>query len=80
MPSVAASLIERLPEDGNPQRPAEEIYAQNVLFAAYVGTWVMYMSYLNLGNLTDFFYCPSPVLGGADTVSKKNDNIVYDNH
>ena len=36
--SVAASLIERLPDDGDPQRPMEEIIAQDVLFAAYVGT------------------------------------------
>ena len=39
MPSVAASLIERLPVDGDPQRLTEEKYAQNVLFAAYVGMW-----------------------------------------
>ena len=39
MPSVAASLIERLPDDGDPRRPMEEILAQDVLFAAYVGTW-----------------------------------------
>ena len=38
-PSVAASLIERLPDDGDPQRPMEEMFAQDVLFAAYVGTW-----------------------------------------
>ena len=38
MPSVAASLIERLPDDGDPQRPTEEILAQDVLFATYVGT------------------------------------------
>jgi hypothetical protein len=38
-PSVAASLIQRLPDDGDPQRPMEEIIAQDVLIAAYVGTW-----------------------------------------
>ena len=38
-PSVAASLIERLPVDGDPQRIMEENFAQNVLFAAYVGMW-----------------------------------------
>ena len=38
-PSVAASLIERLPNYSDPQRPMEEMFAQNVLFAAYVGTW-----------------------------------------
>ena len=38
-PSVAVSLIERLPADGDPQRHMEEIFAQNVLFAAYIGTW-----------------------------------------
>ena len=38
-PSVAASLIQRLPDDGDPQRPVEEIIAQDVLIAAYVGMW-----------------------------------------
>ena len=38
-PSVAGSLIERLPVDSDPQRLMEEKIAQNVLFAAYVGMW-----------------------------------------
>jgi hypothetical protein len=36
-PSVAASLIERLPDEDDPQRPMEERLAQDVAFAAYVG-------------------------------------------
>jgi hypothetical protein len=39
MPSVAASLIERLPEEGDPQRSEEERIAKNVGFIAYGGTW-----------------------------------------
>ena len=38
-PSVAASLIERLPEEGNPQRSREERVAKNVLYITYAGTW-----------------------------------------
>jgi hypothetical protein len=36
-PSVATSLIERLPDEGDPKRPMEEKLAQGVLFAAYTG-------------------------------------------
>ena len=39
MPSIAASLIERLPDEGDPQRSREEITARNVVFTAYGGTW-----------------------------------------
>ena len=38
-PSVAASLIERLPDENDPQRPLEESVAKNVAFVAYVGMW-----------------------------------------
>ena len=38
-PSVAASLIERLPEEGDPQRFREERVAKNVLYITYAGTW-----------------------------------------
>jgi hypothetical protein len=38
MPSVAASLIERLPDEG-PQRFGEEKVARNVVYIAYAGTW-----------------------------------------
>jgi hypothetical protein len=38
-PSVATRIIERLPEENNLERAMEETVAQNVLFAAYVGTW-----------------------------------------
>jgi hypothetical protein len=37
-PSVAASLIERLPDEGDPQRFSEERVAKNVGFVAYAGT------------------------------------------
>ena len=36
-PSVAASLIERLPDEGDPQRFMEESIARNVAFVAYLG-------------------------------------------
>ena len=38
-PSVAASLIERLPDEGDPQRFGEESIARDVAFMAYLGTW-----------------------------------------
>ena len=37
-PSVAASIIERLPEEGDPQRSREETIAKGVLLVAYAGT------------------------------------------
>ena len=37
-PSVAASLIERLPDEGDPQRSIEETIAKDVTFVAYAGT------------------------------------------
>ena len=39
MPSVAASLIEHLPAEDDPQRPTEEQLAQDMVFSAYAGTW-----------------------------------------
>ena len=39
MPSVAANLIERLPDEGDPQRSKEERIAKDVLFIAYAGAW-----------------------------------------
>jgi hypothetical protein len=38
-PSVAATLIERLPDEGDPQRAMEEKIAQNVATTAYLGSW-----------------------------------------
>ena len=38
-PSVAAALIERLPDEDDPQRPMEEKIAQNVTAVAYIGLW-----------------------------------------
>ena len=40
-PSVIATLIEGLPDEGDPQRPREETIAKNVAFVAYVGMWGM---------------------------------------
>ena len=68
-PSVAASLIERLPDEGDPERSKEETIAKNVVFVAYAGTW---FTYVDLGRLADYSIAPvGPVSGGADTVSKK---------
>ena len=36
-PSVAATMIERLPDEDDPQRPMEEKIAQNVAAVAYFG-------------------------------------------
>jgi hypothetical protein len=38
-PSVAASLIENLPDEGDPQRPEEEMIAKEVAWIVYAGTW-----------------------------------------
>ena len=42
-PSVAATLIERLPDDDDPKRPMEEKIAQNVAAVAYIGLckWIV---------------------------------------
>ena len=57
-PSVAASLIERLPDENDPQRPMEEKIAQHVAVIAYLGMrsckWTV-----NHGCPTDYFYDPS---------------------
>ena len=37
LPSVAATLIEQLPDENDPQRPMEENIAQNVAAVAYMG-------------------------------------------
>ena len=38
-PCVAATLIDFLPDEDDPQRSSEEAIARNVAFIAYVGTW-----------------------------------------
>ena len=38
-PSVATSLIERFPDEGDPQWSSEERVAKDVVFIAYAGTW-----------------------------------------
>jgi hypothetical protein len=37
MPSIAATFIERLPDEDDPQRPMEEEAAQHVVASAYTG-------------------------------------------
>jgi hypothetical protein len=37
--SVAATLIKRLPEEGDPQRRTEEKIAQEVSLSSYFGPW-----------------------------------------
>ena len=39
-PSIAATLIEQLPDEDDPQRPMEEKIAQNVAASAYIGPWL----------------------------------------
>ena len=39
IPSVATSLIERLPDENDPQRIMEERIAQDVAYVAYSGMW-----------------------------------------
>ena len=39
MPSVAASLIERLPDENDPQWPMEKKFAQDVAVVSYIGAW-----------------------------------------
>ena len=39
VPSIAAALIERLPDENDPQRPMDEKVAQNVSALAYIGLW-----------------------------------------
>ena len=38
-PCVAASLIERLPDEGDPQRSMEERIAKHVAWIVYAGMW-----------------------------------------
>ena len=38
-PSMAATLIEQLPNEDDPQRPMEEKISQNVPAVAYIGLW-----------------------------------------
>ena len=39
-PSIAANLIEQLPNEDDPQRPMEEKISQNVAAVAYIGLWL----------------------------------------
>ena len=53
-PSVAATLIEQLPDEDDPQRPVEEKIAQNVAAAAYIGLWSTVIK-----NYPQIIYLPS---------------------
>ena len=70
-PSVVATLIERLPDENDPQRPMDEKVAQNVAAIAYIGLWSCKLA-VNLGCPTNM----SLSSAGADTVSERNKNIV----
>ena len=49
-PSVAATLIERLPDEDDPQRPMEEKIAQHVAAISYIGLWLCRLGWtINLG-------------------------------
>ena len=61
-PSVAATLIEALSDEDDPQRPIEEEIAQNVVATAYTGLWLCKLTVNN-------YLCPSLPSAGADTVS-----------
>ena len=52
-PSVAATLIERLPDEDDPQRPMEEKIAQNVAAISYIGLWPCKWT-LNYGSPTNY--------------------------
>ena len=62
---MAASLIERLPDENDPQWPMEERLALDIAAVAYVGLWWCDLT-LN-GRTTDSF-----ASGGADTVSQRH--------
>jgi hypothetical protein len=72
-PSVAATLVQCLPDEGDPQRSGEEMIARNVALVAYAGTCpVVYIA--NFEPLADYFM--RFVSAGADTVSKRNEKIL----
>ena len=70
-PSMAATLIEQLPNEDDPQRPMEENISQNVAAIAYIGLWSC-KSWMN-HTLNYFMSLPS---AGADTVSERNKNVI----
>ena len=72
-PSIAATLIEQLPDEDDPQRSMEVKIAQNVAAISYVGQWSCKWT-VNLGWPTDYFMLlPS---AGADSVSERNRNNI----
>ena len=71
--SVAASLIQRLPKEDDPQRSREE--RENVVFIAYGGTCLVYTP--NLRRPTNIFSAPAGIASaGSDTVRERNENII----
>ena len=70
-PSIAATLIERLPDEDDPQQTMEVKIAQNVAAIAYIGMRLCKWT-VNHG----FNYFMSPPLAGADTVSERNKTIM----
>ena len=51
-PSMAASLIERLPDQDDPRRPEEERLAQDVAAISFIGRW----QYSMLTTTDSIFY------------------------
>ena len=56
-PSIAATLIERLPDEDDPKRSTEKKIAQNVAALSYVGPWSRRKWTLKHDSLT--VYVPS---------------------
>ena len=47
---MAATLIERLPDKDDPQRPMQEKIAQNVAAMAYIGLWSCKLNALRMSH------------------------------
>ena len=60
---MAASLIERLPDQDDPRRPAEEKLVQDVVVVSFIGRY-------NVNGLEMDDHFSSPLSGGYDTVSR----------
>jgi len=71
-PSVAATLIERLPDEDDPQRPMEERVAQDVAGVVYAGLWSCKWT-PNHGRPADYFI--AILSAGADTVSERGEML-----
>ena len=78
-PSVAAILIERLPDENDSQRPIEEKIAQNVAAVSYVGLWSFKWT-VNHGWPTNYIMSLPSLAAGADTVSERSKSIINVNN